>query len=156
MYFDVNKYKAVQSDNNSNQTNTFAIWHIHVAKLIPQKVHKDKLLNLYTSYINSLQFGGIQRTDSGCIVCKTYIFIKNRTKEYVTQLSQYCLEQRCYICQKYSFFAKKADISKFKWFMVLKVIVSENRYVCILTYQILSSSIILTSFKQGLGEQFYF
>ena len=47
------------------------------------------------------QFGAIWKLDSGCIVCKTYIFIKNNlcltktekiTKKSQTQLSHYCFE----------------------------------------------------------------
>ena len=45
------------------------------------------------------QFGAIRKPDSGCIVCKTYIFInnnllsyKNWTKKSLTQLLHYCFE----------------------------------------------------------------
>ena len=47
------------------------------------------------------KFGAIGKSISGCIVCKTYIFIKkafyltkteNRTKKSLTQLSHYCFE----------------------------------------------------------------
>ena len=47
------------------------------------------------------QLGAIWKLDSGCIVCKTYIFIKNNlcltktekiTKKSQTQLSHYCFE----------------------------------------------------------------
>ena len=50
------------------------------------------------------QFGAIWKPDSGCIVCKTYILInsnlyltktENRTKESLTQLSQYCFLIAC-------------------------------------------------------------
>ena len=47
------------------------------------------------------QFGAIRKPDSGCIVCKSYIFIEatlyfteteSRTKKSLTQLSQSCFE----------------------------------------------------------------
>ena len=42
------------------------------------------------------QFGEIRKPGSGCIVCKTYIFINSnlltRTKKFQTQLSHYCFE----------------------------------------------------------------
>ena len=47
------------------------------------------------------QFRGIQKPDSGCIVCKNYMFIKsnlyltkteNRTKKSLTQILHYCFE----------------------------------------------------------------
>ena len=47
------------------------------------------------------QFGAMWKPDSGCMVCKTYIFIKsillsykteNRIKKFLTQLSYYYFE----------------------------------------------------------------
>ena len=54
-------------------------------------------------------FGAIRKPDSGCIVCETYIFINsnllsyknwNKTKTFLTQLSHYSFEQKCYFGQK--------------------------------------------------------
>ena len=52
------------------------------------------------------QFGAIRKPYSGGIVCKTYIFINSnflsykKSKKSLTELSQYCFEQRYYYCQK--------------------------------------------------------
>ena len=51
------------------------------------------------------------------------------------------------------FLQKDNDISKIKRVLVLKDIISETTYVCVLTY-LQVSSIILTIFRQGEGGNF--
>ena len=84
------------------------------------------------------QFGTIRKPDSGCIVCKTYIFINSYLLSYKNWK------------QNNWFFCKKiyADISKIKGALVLKGIFSETTYVCtyVLNFQV--SWIILTSLRQ--------
>ena len=48
------------------------------------------------------------------------------------------------------FCKKNADTGKFKGILTLKGVFYETIYVCVLTYQISSFSIILTSFRQGV------
>ena len=64
---------------------------------------------------------------------------ENGTKKCLTQLSHYCFEERSYFWQKMLIFCKRnADIGKINEVWVLKEIFSENTYVRVLTYQILS------------------
>ena len=78
---------------------------------------------------------------------------ENRTKKSVTQLSHHSFEQRQYFCQKkmLNFAPKNVDISKIKGALVLKAIISETIYMCVFTYQIPCSTILLTSFKRVRG-----
>ena len=52
---------------------------------------------------------------------------------------------------KVLFLPKNADISKIESAFVLKGILSETTYLCVLTYQFKVSSVILTSFRQREG-----
>ena len=81
---------------------------------------------------------------------------ENRTKKSVTQLSHHSFEQRQYFCQKkmLNFAPKNVDISKIKGALVLKAIFSETIYMCVFTYQIPCSTILLTSFKRVRGSDF--
>ena len=90
------------------------------------------------------QFGAIRKPYSRCIVCKTYTFIKNNLSSY----------KKCKQSQEISNTActKNAYISKIKRDHVLKGIFSETTYAYVLTYQILISRLIITSFRQGEGE----
>ena len=97
------------------------------------------------------QFEVICKSDSRCIVRKTYIFInsnlliyktENKTETSQAQLLQYCFQQRYYFCQKklllLLFFQINADINQFQRALVLKSIFSETKYLCVLRYQISS------------------
>ena len=85
-------------------------------------------------------FGAIQKPNSGCIVYKTYIFIKsnllsyeteNRTKTVLTIL----LWAKILVLPKHAdFWQKDADISKFKRALVLKGIFPKTTYVCVFKF----------------------
>ena len=49
-----------------------------------------------------------------------------------------------------AFLQKNADISEIKEVLVLKGLFSESTYLCVLTYQIEVSSMILSKFRQAL------
>ena len=81
-----------------------------------------------------------------------FIFQNLKTElKILTQLSNYFFEYRYYFWQKILIFCEKnIDISKINRVLELKDTFSETRYVCVLTYQFQASSIILTSFRQGI------
>ena len=99
------------------------------------------------------QFGKIRKPDSGCIVCKTYIFIKitfyltkteNRTNKYHRSHS-IALSNGTILAKKNAhFWQKYADISKIKKVIVLKYLFAEAAYVCVLCAKFEVFSIILT------------
>ena len=95
------------------------------------------------------QFGAIQKSDSGRIVCETYLKLiftlvvtiyltknESKTEKSLTQLSYYCFKSRYFFGQKTLIFAKNADFSKIEKVLALKGIFSKITYLCVLTYQI--------------------
>ena len=110
-----------------------------------------KIVMSFLIFLIYSQFGAIQKLHSGCIVCKTYIFIKsdllsytiflskvtfyltkteNRTKKSLTQLSHYCFEERYYFSLKRLIFCKKWWISTINRALELKGIFSETKFMC--------------------------
>ena len=63
------------------------------------------------------RFGAIRKTDSGRLVCKTYVFFrsnllsyknsKKKTKKSLTQFSHYCFELRYHFYKKNAEFLQK-------------------------------------------------
>ena len=94
------------------------------------------------------QFGAIRKPDSGCMICKTYIFINSNFLSYInwkhnkkicnTTLTLLLWVKVLYLLKNIDFLQKNADISKNKKALVLKGIFSWTTYVCVLTYQISS------------------
>ena len=76
---------------------------------------------------------------------------KQNYKNYNAALILFHWEKVLFLPKYVDFLQENADISKIKGLLVLKGIFSETKYLCILTYQIQISSIILTSFRQGEG-----
>ena len=88
------------------------------------------------------QFGAIRKTNSGCMVCKTYIFIiskllsyknwKQNLKNSNTALILLLQVKALFLTKNADFFQKNADTSKIKGVLVLKGIFSET--ICVCTY----------------------
>ena len=84
------------------------------------------------------QFGAIRKPDSGCIVCKTYIFTNSNILSY-KNWKHCCFEWKYYFCQNMLIFCQKiADIGKIKRALVPKCVFPETKYLCVLTHQISS------------------
>ena len=91
------------------------------------------------------QFGAIWKSDSRCIVCKSYIFSninllswkpENRTKKtFKTTLTLLLWVKVPFLSKMLIFLQKKADLSKIKTNTVLKGILSKTTYACVLMYQ---------------------
>ena len=94
------------------------------------------------------QFGAIWKPDSGRIACKTYIFIRNNLLSYKIwkqnwKISNIALTLLLWVKVLFSpknavLLQENADIGKIKKALVLKAMLSETSYVCILRYQISS------------------
>ena len=94
------------------------------------------------------QFGAIRKPDSGRLVYKTYISIKNNFLSYKNWKQNWNISNTALILllwvkvpflPKTLIFRKKiADISKIKRALALTVIDFETAYVCVLTHQISS------------------
>ena len=92
------------------------------------------------------QFGAIWKPDTGCIVCKTYIFFyssnllssKTQLKNLLNSSHIIALSKNTIPAKKYCFLQKHAGISKIDGVLVLKGVFSETTYVCVLAYQIWS------------------
>ena len=78
---------------------------------------------------------------------------ENRTKKFLTQLSHYGFEQKYYFWKKMlTFLQKNADISKIVRGLVLgKVNILKLHIGVYLRTKFQVSSIVLTSFRQGVG-----
>ena len=94
------------------------------------------------------QFGAISKPDSGCIICKTYIFINsnllsNKNWKQNWKISNTALTPLLWVNVLFwpknaDFLQKNSDISKIKEALVLKVIFSETTYQCVFLCQISS------------------
>ena len=82
------------------------------------------------------QFGAIWKPDSGCIVCKTYIFIESNLLFYKNWKQNWKISNTALTLLLWVNVLKNADIRNIKRNLVLKGIFSETTYVCVLTYQI--------------------
>ena len=110
------------------------------------------------------QFRAVEKPDSGCIVCKTYIFIISNFFSQKMNTEQKNLKHSSHtiVLSKVNIFAKNADffyknnayIIKIKRTLVLKSIISETKYGCILTCQISSFWHNSNKFWRGLFEFF--
>ena len=78
--------------------------------------------------------------------------IKNRTKKYLTQLSNYKLTLRVKVIswpKNADFLQKNANISNIKRALVLKGIFSKTTYICLVTCKILSFCHNSNEFQKG-------
>ena len=76
------------------------------------------------------QYGAIRKPDSGCIICKTYIFINSKLLSYKNWKQSYKVSKTAltillwvkliFMPKKILFFAKNADISKIKRALIPK------------------------------------
>ena len=114
-----------------------------------QKNIGDDAMPANCDVIVFFQFAAIQRPHSGCMVCKTYIFsnydlLSYKTSSHATVSSKGTIfAKNCWV-----FAAKKLISAKLRG-LSTKGTFSETAHVCVCvhTYQIQVSRIILTSFK---------
>ena len=110
-------------------------------------------LSFFSIYI---QFGAIQKPDSGCIACKTFIFIKLFILQNLeTELKSLKHSSHTIALSKGTILAKK------HWFFAKKMLTSAKlkrptrfifwTYMCVITCHRLISSIILKNFIPGEG-----
>ena len=93
------------------------------------------------------QFGAIRKPDSGRLVYKTYIFSKSSLMSYKnwkqnentfnTALTLLLWVKVPFLPKNADLLQKNAEISKIKT-LALKVLFSQTKYLCVLTYQISS------------------
>ena len=94
------------------------------------------------------QFGAIWKSDSGCIICKFYIFINSNLLSYKnwkqnwkisnTALTLFLWVKVPFLQKNAEFLQKHSAICKIKRALALKGIFSETTYMGVLTYQISS------------------
>ena len=92
-------------------------------------------------------YGTIQKQDSRCILCKTYIFIRSNLLSYKNwkQSGKICNTAFTlllwvkvpFLPRNAKFLKENAEISKIKAALLLQAIFSKTTYLCALTHQML-------------------